>query len=230
MSVVPRLVRRSYGILDLSIKNRSGIQAYRLSAAKDLDTAYTAPTAFLTVRSGDIFSSPTIQADRTYRMDTTNRGLTRLWLCMDDYANATIPGDGDISFLVVEEQNSAGVFLPAGPILVIPTPDFFETGRRNLVVNGNAPNLSSRGNYLPPEDGLRLAFPKFADELSVYNEEAVGGNDLYFSLGIGLQEMRVRPEEVRVFAEAGANEVFLRGDGGAVWFSISAAIVNGIQA
>jgi hypothetical protein len=149
---------------------------------------------------------------------------------MDDYANATIPGDGDISFLVVEEQNSAGVFLPAGPILVIPTPDFFETGRRNLVVNGNAPNLSSRGNYLPPEDGLRLAFPKFADELSVYNEEAVGGNDLYFSLGIGLQEMRVRPEEVRVFAEAGANEVFLRGGGGAVWFSISAAIVNGIQA
>lgn len=229
MSVVPRLVKRAAGIMDLVIRNRPGVIGYRLSAAKDLDTAFTAPTNFLTVRSGDVFSSPTVQRNRAYRNDGSNRGLTRLWLDINDYASATIPGDTDILYLRVAEQTAAG-FLPDGPILVVPPPDFFETGRRNLVIVGTAPDLPSRGNNLPPEDALRVYLPKFAEELRVYNEGAAGGDDLYFSLGIGLVEMRVPAEINRSYAESGANEILLRGSGGAVPFTMSAGIVNGIQA
>lgn len=228
-TVVPRLVHRASGLVDLAIKNRPGVLGYRLSAAKDLDTAYTAPTAFLDVRVGDVFSSPTIQRNRAYRMNSSNRGLTRLWLDIDDYASATIPGDDDVCFLRVSEE-TAGGFLEPGPILVIPPPDFFETGRRSLTLVGSAPNLASRGNSLPPATALRVFFPKFADELKVYNEEAAGGNDLYFSFGLGSNEMRVSANSSRGFSEAGANEFLIRGDSGAVSFSISAAIVNGIQA
>jgi hypothetical protein len=228
-TVVPRLVRRASGLFDLAIKNRPGVIGYRLSAANALDTAYTAPTAFLDVRAGDVFSSPTIQRNRAYRMDSSNRGLTRLWLDINDYASASIPGDDDVCFLRISEETSGG-FLEPGPILVVPPPDFFETGRRNLMLAGTAPSLASRGNNLPPAAALRVFFPKFADELKVYNEEAVGGNDLYFSLGPGLNEMRVSANSSRGFSEAGANEFLIRGAGGAVSFSISAAIVNGIQA
>ena len=229
MPVVPRLVRRATGIMDLAIRNRPGVIGYRLSAANDLDTAFSVPTNFLTVRSGDVFSSPTVQRNRAYRNDGSNRGLTRLWLDINDYASATIPGDTDILYLRVAEQTAAG-FLPNGPILVIPPPDFFETGRRNLVIVGTAPDLPSRGNNLPPESALRVYLPKFAEELRVYNENAVGGDDLYFSLGIGLVEMRVPAETNRSYAQSGANEILLRGSGDPVPFSISAGIVNGIQA
>lgn len=229
MPVVPRLVRRATGIMDLAIRNRPGVIGYRLSAANDLDTAFSVPTNFLTVRSGDVFSSPTVQRNRAYRNDGSNRGLTRLWLDINDYASATIPGDTDILYLRVAEQTAAG-FLPNGPILVIPPPDFFETGRRNLVIVGTAPDLPSRGNNLPSESALRVYLPKFAEELRVYNENAVGGDDLYFSLGIGLVEMRVPAETNRSYAQSGANEILLRGSGDPVPFSISAGIVNGIQA
>ena len=229
MSVVPRLVRRATGIMDLAIRNRPGVIGYRLSAANDLDTAFSVPTNFLTVRSGDVFSSPTVQRNRAYRNDGTNRDLTRLWLDIDDYANATIPGDTDTLYLRVAEQTAAG-FLPNGPILVIPPPDFFETGRRTLVIVGTAPDLPSRGNNLPSESALRVYLPKFAEELRVYNENAVGGDDLYFSLGIGLVEMRVPAETNRSYAQSGANEILLRGSGDPVPFTISAGIVNGIQA
>jgi len=229
MSVVPRLVRRALGIMDLAIRNRPGVIGYRLSAANDLDTAFSAPTNFLTVRSSDVFSSPTVQRNRAYRNDGSNLGLTRLWLDINDYANATIPGDTDILYLRVAEQTAAG-FLPNGPILVIPPPDFFKTGRRSLVLVGTAPNLASRGNNLPPENGLRVYLPKFAEELRIYNENASGGDDLYLSLGIGLVEMRVPAETSRGYAESGANEILLRGSGGAVPFTMTAGIVNGIQA
>jgi hypothetical protein len=129
----------------------------------------------------------------------------------------------------VAEQTSAG-FLTDGPIFVIPPPDFFETGRRTLVLTGSAPDLASRGNNLPPENATRVYLPKFAEELRVYNENAAGGDDLYFSLGIGLVEMRVPADTSRSYAESGANEILIRGSGSAVPFTISAGIVNGIQA
>lgn len=229
MPVVPRMVRRSTNLIDLAIRNRPSVIAYHLSAAKSLNTAYTAPTTFLTVRSGDVFSSPTVRRNKLFQTEGSNLGLTRIWLDIDDYASASIPGDGDVLFLTVAEETGAGV-LNRGPVLVIPPPDFFETGRRNLVLVGTAPELASRGNNLPPQDGMRVFFPKFADELQVYNENAAGGDDLYFSLGLGLNELRVPAADWRGFSEAGANEIILRGNNGAVPFSLTAAIVNGIQA
>lgn len=229
MPVVPRMVRRSTKLIDLAIRNRPSVIAYRLSASKSLNAAFAGATPFLTVKSGDVFSSPTVRRNKLFQTEGSNLGLTRVWLDIDDYADANIPGDSDVLFLRVAEVTSGGA-LGDGPILVIPPPDFFETGRRNLVLVGNAPQLPSRGNNLPPSDGMRVFFPKFADELQVYNENNAGGNSLYFSLGLGLNELKVTAADWRGFSEAGANEIILRGDSGSVPFSLTAAIVNGIQA
>lgn len=230
MSVAPRLVRRSPGMVDLVIQNRPGVSRYDIAGAVTLNQAYAATTPMFSVAQGRFFSSKRITRAKLSNLAEPNKGLTRSLYDPGDFASATLPGDPDICFIRVTEVDLGGNALPEGPITVIPPPDFFETGRRNLVLVGSAPDLSSRGNNLPPLEGMRVFFPRFADELTVYNEEAVGGDDLYFSLGLGLPEMRVPADSSRTFSEAGANEIILRGNGGVVAFSISAAIVNGIQA
>ena len=230
MQVIPRLVRRYPGVVEMTIRDRPGVVGYRISAAKTANSAYAGATPIFTVASGGMFASPTIQRKRLDWSGSSFAGLTRLMFTLDDYAGATVPGDTDIAFLRVEEEFPASTYLAPGPIFVLPPGDFFETGRRNLIVVGTAPNVSSRGNNLPPLGAMWLAFPRFADELVMYDDEATGGDPLYFSLGLGLQEMPVFAATSRTFAEAGANEVLVRGEGGAVAFSLSAAIVNGIQA
>lgn len=227
MSVVPRLVRRTPGLMDLAIKNRPGVIGYRLSAASNLNTAYAAPTAFLDVVSGALFASPTVTKNRLFQGAGPDRGLTRLSLDIDDYANATIPGDGNILFLRVSEQTSGG-FLALGPILAIPPPGFFTAGRQVLVLVGTAPDLASRGDNLPPATAMNICFPRLASDVRIYNEEIEGSDTLYFSFGMGLNEMRVPPAVHRIFPESGASGVLIRGDGGPVEFSLSAALVNGL--
>ncbi len=230
MSVVPRLVRRYPGLVDLSIKDRAGVSRYDVGGALTLNLAYAGTAAMFSVKSGGSYASPRVVRAQLNHTQESNRGLTRALYNPNDFASADLPGDSDISFISVREVDSVGNVLGAGPILVVPPPDFFETGRRNLVLVGNAPNVAGRPNNLPPVTAMRIFLPRFADELTVYNEEAALGNSLYFSLGLGLPEMRVPANSSRTFAEAGANEILIRGSGGAVAFSISAAIVNGIQA
>lgn len=230
MSVAPRLVRRSPGMVDLAIQNRPGVSRYDIAGAVTLNQAYAGTTAMFSVPQGQFYSSKRIIKAQLFKLAEPNKGLTRALYDPGDFASATLPGDPDIGFIRVTEVDLGGNSLPEGPIFVVPPPDFFETGRRNLVLVGSAPDLSSRGNNLPPLNGMRVFFPRFADELTVYNEEAIGGDDLYFSLGVGLSEMRVPANSSRTFSEAGANEIIIRGNGGVVSFSLSAAIVNGIQA
>lgn len=230
MSVVPRLVRRYPGIVDLAIINKTGISRYDVKGALSLDIAYAGTTAMFSVPQGGTYSSRRITRSQINHTQESNKGLTRAMYNMADFASANLPGDSDICFIRVTEVDAGGTSLPQGPILVIPTPDFYETGRRNLVLAGTAPQLDSRGNNLPPATAMRIAFPKFADEITVYNEEDAPGNALYFSFGLGLPEMKVPAGESRNFSEAGANEILIRGQGGTAAFSLSAAIVNGIQA
>lgn len=228
MPVVPRLVRRTPGLLDLAIKNRPGVIGYRLSAASTLNSAYADPTNFLTVASGSLFASPTVTKNGMYQGVGPDRGLTRLSLDINDYASAEIPGDGTMLFLRVSEQTSGG-FLSPGPILAIPPPDFFVASRRILVLTGTAPELESRGDNLPPTTAMHICFPKFADDVRIYNEGIADADALYFSFGIGLNEMRVLGATHRILSVSGANEILIRGEGGSVDFSLSAALVNGLM-
>lgn len=229
MSTAANLVDRYPGLVDLYIVGRSGIRSFSIGAAVSLDAAYAGTTAMFSVPNGGYFRSKTLRRNRINLVEQSQRGLTRFSYAPVDYASALIPGDPDISFLRVTEVDSSGASLAEGPILVIPPSEFFTSGRNALVLNGTAPNVAGRANNLPPTDAMIIYFSHFADEITIFNDEAGGGDSLFFSFGEGLQELEIEASDSFSFTEAGCASLYLRGGGGTVSFHLVAAIVNGIQ-
>tara|TARA_Y100000310_G_C20572324_1_gene758687 strand:- start:454 stop:1131 length:678 start_codon:yes stop_codon:yes gene_type:complete len=221
----PRLVERHPGIVNLAIRNRAGIVGYRLNAAVDLDTAYTAPTAMITVPKNATFRSATLRQKKIGSVPESNRGLTRIVYDPSDFVSAAIPGDSDISFLNLQEESGVG-FLPRGPILVVPPSGFLAAGRRNLILNGTAPNVSGLANNLPPQDAMRIVFPRYVDTLVIH---ADGTQAIALSFGQGLQEISITAGQSMSFGEVGTDEIYLRGVGGVSAFRLISTIVNGIE-
>lgn len=221
------LIERHPGVVDMSIRKRAGVRSYVLGAALSLDTAYAGTTALATIRIGTSFRSRTLLRNRINTVDESNRGLTRIALDPVDFASATVPGDPNICFYRVAEVDLAGNNLGEGPILVVPPPGFFTSGRAVLNLNGTAPNVAGLGNNLPPPDAMIIDFPKFADKLEVFN---TGAASLFVSFGAGTQEIEITTTSREVkFNEVGASEVYIRGNGATVTFRMIASLVNGIQ-
>jgi len=221
----PRLVERHPGIVDLAIRNRAGILGYRLNAAVDLDTAYAGPTVMITVPKNATFRSATLRQKKIGSVPESNRGLTRITYDPSDFVSAAIPGDSDISFLSLEEESGVG-FLPRGPILVVPPAGFLAAGRRNLILNGTAPNVAGLANNLPPQDAMRIVFPRYVDTLVLYND---GANDIELSFGEGLQEISIVAGQSMSFGEVGTDEIYLRAGVATSVFRLVCTIVNGIE-
>lgn len=226
MTTSASLIERHPGVVDLAIRNREGIQSYRIGAAVSLDTAYAGATTIATVPKGSVTRSKTLRRNRVNWVEESNRGLTRFSYAPADYASTTVPGDTDISFVRITEIDSAGTVLPAGPILVVPPPGFFVAGRVMLNLSGTAPNVAGLANNLPPPTAMRVDFPKFADRIEIFND---GGSSLYVAFGLGTQEIEIPSAKDMRFLEVGASEIFLRGQGGTTAFRLTAALVNGIQ-
>jgi hypothetical protein len=166
-------------------------------------------------------------------VDESRRGHTRATFDLTDYATAAIPDDLVTSFIRIRELDGAGATLSTGPILIVPPPNFFGTGRRNLVLNGTAPDAAGTANNLPDlTDGLIVAFPKFADEVTIENTDS---NQLFISFGQGLQEYQLGPESatasgIKTFTESGVDLLYLRSDNAAgTSFVANFALVNGLQ-
>lgn len=240
MASTPRLVERHKGLSFLAIPNRPTVPSIGVGAAVTATAAWAGTTNLFSLRRGRSFRSPSVARKRWGFYQESRKGLTFVSYDLNDYASATVPGDGAISFVRIEEFDGSGASMGEGPILVVPPPAFFATGRRNLVINGTAPTVASVGNNLPPPGAIPLALPKFADELTISNVDV--NNALYVSFGAGLQEVSLAPQgapgavalqrsSTQVFTEAGADHIYLRAeDGGGVAFSVTAAIVNGLQA
>lgn len=240
MASTPRLVERHRNLSFLAIPNRPTVWTYGIRAAKSVTAAWAGSTALFQVRVGQTFRSPTLVRKRWALYQETRQGLTFASYDLNDYASGTVPGDGAISFIRVEEFDRAGNSLGEGPILVVPPPAFFATGRRNLIVNGLAPQATGGADNLPPVGTMVLALPKFADEVTITNIDE--NNTLFVSFGAGLQEVSISPQgaagtvsqqrnSTQVFTEAGADHIYLRSSAVAgTNFSIVAAIVNGLQA
>jgi hypothetical protein len=221
------LVERHSGVVDLAVNNRPAVESYRFGAAVSLDAAYAGVTALFTVPRGHTFRSPTLLRNRVNLVGESNRGLTRASYDPRDYASTTVPGDTQISFVRVIEIDHAGTLLPAGPILVVPPPEFWVAGRQNLTLNGTAPNVPGLPNNLPPQTAMWVDFPRFAKDVTVF---ADGGSDIAVSFGEGRQEFIVPSTESYTFKETGATLMSLRGVGGTSAFRVVAALVNGLLA
>lgn len=226
MSTVPRLTMHSPGFVELVMRNSADVSAFRLRAANTLNLAFTTSTEMVTVARGATYRSRTIRQKRWGSSVYTTRGLTFVQYDPEDFwvAGGNLPHDGNTSYLVVEEQNAAGVFRPEGPILIIPPPGFFSTTRPNLIVSGTAPSVAATTTGVPPEGALRFVLPRFADSTTITNSD--GANSLFIAFGESSAEMEILFGQTVLLPDGAVSEVFIRGAGGAVDFTIFFAIVN----
>jgi hypothetical protein len=226
MTTSASLLERHPGVIDLSIRNRPGVQSYQLGAAVSLDVAFAGTTPLVTVGQGRTFRSLTLQRNKVNLVGESLRGLTRIAYDPVDFASPAVPGDAALCFLRVAEIDLAGVTLPEGPILVVPAPGFFGSGRSSLFLNGTAPNLVGEPNNMPTADGLIIDLPRFVDEITIFNDD--GANSLFIALSLSTQELEVPFGTSLTVPEAGATEILLRG-AGATPFRLLCTLVNGIQ-
>ena len=224
-STIPRLTYRSARSVELVLHSKADVRAYRFGAANTLDAAFAGATAMFTVPRGGTFQSSSIRRKGLGKTDYSVRNLTSAQYDPEDFwaAGGTLPHDVDGSYVTVEEQDMGGVFRPAGPILIVPPPEFFVTTRPNLVVKGTAPNVAGTVTGVPPAGALHFALPHFADSATVTNN---GAASLFIAFHSGLPEFELLQGQSTLLPDAAVSDVFIRGDGAAVGFSIFFAIVN----
>ncbi len=220
------LIERHPGIVDLVIKSKPSVAAYRIGVALTLDAAYAGTTPIFDVKRGHGFRSKTLVRNQRSGVRGGNRGLTRITYSPEDFVAATVPGDNQPAFLRVSTLNHAGVVSPEGPILVVPPPGFFTSVRRNLILNGTAPSVPGLGSNLPPQDSMWVHFPKFWNEAEIFND---GAASLWVALAPGTQELEILPGTSISFTQSGSSLVSFRGDGATVAFRGLFSLVNGIQ-
>jgi hypothetical protein len=229
MTVAPRLVQRSKGLIDIAIPARAGVKGYAISSEITLTAAWGGATRFISyVPAGSWFRSPTLRRDGLGRVAESTQGQTRVVFDPNDYASATMLGDTMTQYIIVEELDVAGAVLSASPVLVVPPANFFATGRAAMIVKGTANAVAGVATGFPPPGASRLLLPKFSDEFTIHN---VGTDPVYLALGAGGQEITIPASGSRSFIEAGAWDIWIRGDAGDTpVFEAVFAIVNGLQA
>ena len=227
MPSTPNLIERHRGIIELSVSSKSNVSSYVVGAATSLTTAFAGTTQIFTVSRGGYFRSKTLRRSRANRTDESVRGLTRASFNLDDFASATVPGDGAVSFLRVTEVDSTGVSGPEGPILVIPPPDFYSSSRKLMYLSGTAPSVVSTTSGVPPQGAMEIKFPKFGDTVEITNTGGV--NPLLVGTASGMQEFSIAPGASRILVSAGVSHLFLHGTGGTSTFEVYLSAVDGIS-
>jgi len=225
--VTPHLVARQTGIISLMMPNRPSIRTYAVGASVTLDAAFAGATAMFSVSRGASYRSSTLRKNKLGWTEESTLNQTRVSYDPNDFASATVPGDKAITFVRITETDMGGTALDAGPILVVPPSMFFATGRRNLVVNGTAPDIAAGLNNLPPTGVMIFKLPRFADEFTIHNDG--DGVNIFLSFGEGLQEVQITAGESMSFTEAGVNLLYIRGDTGTAAFRAVFSLVNGLQ-
>lgn len=230
MSTVPDLVERYPGFVDLAIRTRPDVRAYRLSAANTLNAAFAAPTAFLTVQAGTIFQSRSVVRERLGRTQESHRGMTRIQYNPDDFwaGGGTLPHDIDVSYLVVEEQDQAGVFRPEGPILIVPSHGFFNSVQPAMQIVGTAPNVATTTTGVPPVGAMHFVIPRYSTSIAIRNLSAGIPTSLYVSFDTNMPMQEFPNNFADVLQLGTVCDVFLRGEGATANFAIYLAVVNGV--
>lgn len=225
MATSPRLTYRYDHSVELIVQNEADVAAYRFGAANTLNVAFAGTTAMFTVPRGGSYRSMSLRRKRLGTSIYSLQGITAAMYDPEDFwvPAGTLPHDADGAYVRVEEQNMAGVWRPAGPILIVPPPGFFVTTRPNLVVSGTAPNVAATVTGVPPAGAMNFVLPRYADTATIGNR---GGASLFVSFNAGLPEFEVPTGETIWMPNSGISTVYIRGDGATVDFNIYFTIIN----
>jgi hypothetical protein len=227
MAIAPRLVQRSAGLIDIAIPTRPGVASFNVGSNVTLTDAWTSTTTFASIMAGRWVKSRSLVKGGVGSYPDSMRGLTRFSFNPNDYASATMNGDTAMQYLTVEELDAAGNSLSTSPIFVVPPSVFFATGRATLILKGTTPATAAGPDGFPPPGAGRVLLPLFADEVTFYE---TGANDMFVALGEGTPEFTVPTGESRQLTEAGAWNLFIRGDAAApATFEATISLVNGLQ-
>ena len=227
MAIAPRLVQRSAGLIDIAIPSRPQVASYTVRSNVTITDAWSTTTAFISgVPKHTWFKSPSLVRGGVGSYPDSMAGLTRVSFNPNDYASATMNGDTAMQYIVVDEVDAAGTTLSSSPVVVIPPSNFFATGRATLVLKGTTLATAAGPDGFPPPGAGRVLLPLFADEVTFYCTT----NDLFVALGEGMQELTVPAGQSRQLTEAGAWNLYMRGDtGSAADFEATISLVNGLQ-
>lgn len=227
MAIAPRLVQRSAELIDIAIPTRPGVASFTLGSEVTLTDAWAGTTNFASIVAGRWTKSPSLVRGGVGSYPDSMRGLTRFSFNPNDYASVTMNGDTAMQYLTVEEFDAAGNSLSLSPVLVVPPSVFFATGRATLILKGTTPAVAAGPDGFPPPGAGRLLLPLFADEVTFYE---TGANPMFVALGEGTPEFTVPTGESRQLTEAGAWNLFMRGDAAAAaTFEATISLVNGLQ-
>lgn len=175
----PGIVLRMPGLIDLQIRNRPEVTAYRIWGAQNVNDAYGNPTdsgvggaaggrkMMFQVRSGAVYRSPRI-VQRRMMLDERLGQTTRAIFDINDFIEAAspqpIPHDQAMLCLRLQQKRRTTGWVEAqgavntgdpimGPILLVPPAVFFGTQGPAIAFSGKAPsNTGSTNGAVPAFD------------------------------------------------------------------------------
>lgn len=241
---IPSIQYRSQNYINMTYPILAGVQKIRVSGASRLNDAYGAAAGvggggvipMFEVLSGATYSSPSVKA-RRLPFEDTNRGVTRMVFDPDDFATPAqapgtsyLPTDDQVLFLRVETWNPvAGAWNPPGPIMIIPSYDFFTTKEPVFTVTGITPDMALGAwpaglpDFMPPTT-MNFLLPAYSQTVSVGNLDS--GKVLFTSFHPGMPPTVIMPSTDMGLTGAGVPEFFVGCPDGNIWFTIRIAVVN----
>ena len=212
------LMSRMPGLVDLIIPKVTGVAQWRVQYALNFDSAWT---TFQDVPRTGFRSASVKQA--THYVENT-KGFHRFTYNPADYAG--YPADNRYCFLRLIPLNAAGV---AGTtqreLALIPTARSSQMERVAFVLRGTAPSVADPAaiGSPPPATSLWLRFPRAVTAGKIINEDGV--NELAIAFDEGASELKVPTSVVMggqffIPEESYHRDLFIRGSGGAVVFSM----------
>jgi len=229
MPTTPRIVTRFANRTEFLIRDPGAdVSVYKFYGANTLNAAFVAPNFLFSVPRLNHYRSNSIVTKRWGLSGMNYSGLTRALVDFEDFwvAGGTLPHDVDQLYIRVSEVNGAGVERPAGPILVVPPPNFYDVPRPAMTVSGIAPDVAADPAGFPPTGSLHFAVPRFTDNIRIKNASI---STLYIAFDAGQPEMSVPPNSTEVFYGSAISDVYAHGVGAEVEFEIRFAIANGVS-
>jgi len=230
--LIPSLVRRSKGLVEMTISNAScgTFKSIEFHMASNLNDAYTAPLLAFTVEVGKIFRSPSAHILKR-QVEQSELDITRVLFDPSEYSTpfvpntARIPADFESNFIVLRGVFEDGTTGDFGPITALPPYDFFSTSNPTFTCSGNAPDLQTNG-VIPDvlgEGCVNLHLPMYSQSVQVTN---LGQNTLFLSFHPGMSPSILRAGESTGLTGAGVPEFFLGSDGGSPLVTMRVSTVN----
>lgn len=235
--LLPSLNYRNKEFIDMhvssiSLRNMSSVEVY---AASNLTDAQNAPRFLFTVPYDSSFYSETIKRTRRRGAYESAKDQTRFIFNLNDYSTAPqpnqtrIPPDTDVCYLRLRGVYNDGTFSPFGPVVCIPSYDFFGVTAPVFTTIGTAPNIDSQG-VIPDilgEGCLNIHLPFFSQTVNIQNiSSAQDGGNIFFSCAPGMSPTILRPGENFVLTSGAVPEFFIAGESNTPLFTIRCSLVN----